>query len=192
LREWIDQQVDVDVLVYTFVLNDVENFDERTAAHYQTIQGLEPRFFLFRETYFFNWLYFRLLQFRRPEVRGYYSYLRESYESEVWGRLERKLDELHEVCTQHGIDLRIVVFPFLHNLGDDYPFAEAHRRLDRFCRERKIGHLDLEPVLKPHVAEGLTVNPYDAHPNERAHAIAADAIQRQLLDDLFNPPHSPD
>ncbi len=185
LPEWIRDRVDVDVLVYTFVLNDIENFDERTAVHYSDIERMKPRFFLFRETYFFNLLYFRLLQFSRPEVRGYYSYLQESYESQAWERLERKLDELHELCTEHGIDLRIVIFPFLHNLEGDYPFHTAHRQLVHFFRERGIRHLDLEGVLRPHVSEGLTVNRYDAHPNERAHAIAAEAIEQHLLDDLF-------
>jgi hypothetical protein len=44
--------------------------------------------------------------------------------------------------------------------------------------------LDLWPVLKPHLGEGLTVNRFDAHPNERAHALAAEAIERELLRDL--------
>jgi hypothetical protein len=43
--------------------------------------------------------------------------------------------------------------------------------------------LDLRPVLESHAGEGLTVNRFDAHPNERAHALAAAAIERELLDD---------
>jgi hypothetical protein len=44
--------------------------------------------------------------------------------------------------------------------------------------------LDLEPVFREHPRENLTVNRYDAHPNERAHEIAADAIYNKLLNDL--------
>ncbi|MDB5385528.1 MAG: hypothetical protein JWM11_1174, partial [Planctomycetaceae bacterium] len=43
-----------------------------------------------------------------------------------------------------------------------------------------------EPVLKPHVSEGLMVNRFYAHPNERAHAIVAGALKDQLFQDLFD------
>jgi hypothetical protein len=46
--------------------------------------------------------------------------------------------------------------------------------------------LDLKTALLPHVGEGLTVNRFDAHPNERAQALAAEALERELLGDLFD------
>jgi len=81
----------------------------------------------------------------------------------------------------------MVIFPFVHNLGAEYPFRPAHAKLVAYCRERGIPVLDLEPVLSRHAESGLIVSPYDAHPNERAHKIAADAIQRHLLKDFFQP-----
>jgi hypothetical protein len=42
-------------------------------------------------------------------------------------------------------------------------------------------------VLEPHARERLTVNIFDAHPNERAHELAAEAISGQLLSDLVDP-----
>ena len=77
-----------------------------------------------------------------------------------------------------------MVFPFMHNLGPDYDFHHAHTKLVKYCREAKIPVLDLEPVLAPHVEEGLTVSRFDAHPNERAHELAAEAILGLLLDNL--------
>lgn len=44
--------------------------------------------------------------------------------------------------------------------------------------------LDLEPILAPHVSEGLTVSRFDAHPNERAYELAAEAIRGRLLDNF--------
>jgi hypothetical protein len=43
--------------------------------------------------------------------------------------------------------------------------------------------LDLVETLEPHVDEGLTVNRYDAHPNERAHKLVAEALRAGLFDD---------
>jgi len=47
--------------------------------------------------------------------------------------------------------------------------------------------LDLEPVLRAHASENLMVSRFDGHPNERAHAIAAEAIEKDLLSELVHP-----
>jgi hypothetical protein len=185
LPEWISHNVQIDLLVYTYVLNDIENLDERTAVHTQNIEKIKPEFLLFRDSYFFNLLYFRWQQLRRPEVADYYSYLAKSYKTEPWQRLQRKLDELRALCRSNDIELRVVIFPFLHNLGPDYRFRDAHRRLKTYFTDSGVRCLDLEPLLTQHSDEDLTVNRFDAHPNERAHALAAGAIRNHLLDDLF-------
>jgi hypothetical protein len=184
---WIQQDVQIDVLVYTLVLNDIEYFEQQTGKLYQDIEQLKPQFFLFRDTYFYNLAYFRWQQLRHPSVRNYYAYLSESYRTDPWNRMQRKLDELVAVCEANDIELRVVIFPFLHNLGIDYPFRDAHRRLQDYFEMRGVPCLDLEPLLTPHVDDGLTVNRFDAHPNERAHELAAEAMREQLLGDLFEP-----
>jgi hypothetical protein len=112
-----------DVLVYTFVLNDIEYFDEKTGAFYQNQQSLHPTNFLFRDTYFYNLMYYRVKQISQSGRFNYYDYLQSSYEGEPWNRLARKFDELRHLCAEREIDLRIVIFPFLQNLGDAYPFS---------------------------------------------------------------------
>jgi hypothetical protein len=112
--------------------------------------------------------------------------LPESYRGTPWQGMRAKLDEFRRFCQRRNIELRIVIFPFLHNLGNDYVFDVAHERIREYCREANLPCLDLKPVLLPHAGEGLTVNRFDAHPNERAHALAAEAIEKDLLEDLFN------
>ncbi|MGH7130303.1 MAG: SGNH/GDSL hydrolase family protein, partial [Planctomycetaceae bacterium] len=163
---------EIDTVVYAMCLNDIETFHPRHRTYYQGFGGPGPSLWLFRETYFFNLMYFRVMQFTRPEVRGYYDFVREYYEGEPWQRMRQTLDEVNRLCENHGAELRIVVFPFLHNLGPDYEFHTAHEQIVAYGREADVPVLDLEPVLSPHVEEGLTVNRFDAHPNERAHALA--------------------
>ena len=45
--------------------------------------------------------------------------------------------------------------------------------------------VDLPPGA--HAPEGLAANPFDAHPNARAHQLAAEAMEHDLLADLFQP-----
>ena len=65
------------------------------------------------------------------------------------------LKELDDTCEQHGIDLRVVVFPFLHDQDDEYDFAAAHDIIAKFCNASSIPVLDLAPELLPHRADGL-------------------------------------
>ncbi len=81
----------------------------------------------------------------------------------------------------------MVIFPFVREVGEDYPFRAAHAQIVEFCKAEKIPVLDLEPVFRRHAGESLVVSRFDAHPNERAHAIAAEAIERDLLADFFQP-----
>ena len=120
-----------------------------------------------------------------PDVKNYYSFVKEYYAGEPWLRMQLKLDAIHQLCRDNDIELRIVVFPFMHNLGPDYDFHHVHTQFVTYCQEAKISVLDLEPVLAPHVDEGLTVSMFDAHPNERAHELAAEAIRKSLLANLI-------
>lgn len=185
LRQLLEEGTEIDVVVYSMVLNDIEYQADFTQVVNQRIKDSKPEFFLFRDTYFFNMVYFRTYQFRLPEIRNYFSFVKDYYVGEPWAKFEELLDELCDLCRAYNADLRIAIFPFLHNLGPDYPFGDQHAKLVAYFQKKKIRVLDLEPVLSQHVAEGLTVNRFDAHPNSRAHEIVADAIQTQLLEDLF-------
>ena len=98
--------------------------------------------FFIRDTYFFNLLWFRLRAAMQPQVRSYYADMAEAYqEGEPLKRFLRKLDNLQDICSTYKVDLRVAIFPFLHNLGPDYPFAPAHRKVLDHCREWRL--LDL-------------------------------------------------
>lgn len=174
----------VKVVVYTICLNDIETFDPRTEEMYSAKPPWISQLFLVRNTYFLNLLYSRIRQASIPGGSSYYSFLQEDYSGPPWDRMRAKLDEIHQLCLRHGFDLRIVVFPFLHDFGPDYPFVEAHQRIVEFCKDAGVPVLDLWPVLQPSLSKGLTVNRFDAHPNELAHKLAAEAIERDLLRDL--------
>lgn len=179
---------DGDVVIYVACLNDIEAYDPRTRELISKLQQAEPQLFLFRRTYFLNWLYFRLQQFSRTEMRDYFSHLQDSYDSPAWKPFRAHLAALDDHCERNGAELRVVIFPFMYDVGSNYPFTAAHEQIAGYCRKREIRVLDLEPVFRQHAGEQLQVSRYDAHPNERAHKIAAEAIYRQLLVDLAAPP----
>ncbi|HAA63378.1 MAG TPA: hypothetical protein DCE39_20835 [Planctomycetaceae bacterium] len=183
LEELFAGEFPVDRVVYVVCLNDIETFHPRHKTYYVDLQQHAPRFVLWKHTYFFNLMYFRLRQFTVSDFRDYYQFVREYYDGDPWQAMQRKLDQVNRLCRSHGAKLEVVVFPFLHNLGPDYPFRDVHGQWAEWGTGSDVRVLDLLETLEPHAATGLTVNRYDAHPNERAHALAAEALRTGLFTD---------
>lgn len=186
LRELIAARYQLDVLIYVFMLNDIEGFDPKTMDAIRSVQQEQPRFFLWTDTYFFNFLYYRYLQAAKTGSLGYFPHLVESYQGKPWTGLEAKLQSMASICRENQIDFRLVIFPFLHDLEPDFAFKPAHEKLTAFANKHAIPVLDLHTELSPHKDERLIVNAYDLHPNERANELVAKALRDKLLSDLFD------
>lgn len=187
IRALISQGRPVTTLIYVYNLNDIEGYDPRTTETIKSLQANEPKFWLFTRSYSWNWFYFRYQQFSRAEVSDYFPHLQKSYDTEAWNGVKSKLDSIRDHCREANIDFRMVIFPFVHNLGADYAFQPVHEKLVRYCEDAGIPVLDLLPVLKEHSGERLVVSRFDAHPNEAVQRIVAKALREQLLGDFFSP-----
>lgn len=170
----------IDLAVYVMCLNDIEAFHDPRMQRSIQLAHFEPPTFLFRDTYFFNWMFFRGQQLAHSGGQDYYSFVKEFYAGEPWQRFANRLDGMNALCRKQNTKLCVVVFPFLQGLGKDYAFEEVHKQIVETCHERDIEVIDLLPALSPHVGDGLTVNPFDAHPNERAHELAAEHLLKHL------------
>ena len=83
----------------------------------------------------------------------------------------------------------MITFPFLHALGANYEYRFVHEELDQFWKGLNVPHLDLLPLFGQSAPQQITVNRFDAHPNEYAHALAAGVIESFLVTQLAtNPP----
>ena len=80
----------------------------------------------------------------------------------------------------------MVIFPELHNLKRGYPFEQIHELVRSNCESFGLPVLDLFEVYSGRNAAELWAHPSDHHPNEGAHALAAEAIEgfvrREFLD----------
>lgn len=181
-------QVDEVVLVYC--LNDVNDLltnwwpKSETAGARKSLRPL-----ICEDSYFLDLLYHRLVVARLPWVRDYFSFVREAYRGPVWEQQQQRLRSFRDVVARHGGRLSVVTFPFLHALGPNYPYQFVHDQLDAFWRREGVPHLDLLPVFQNRSPRDVTVNRFDAHPNELANELAARALNEFLLAQLkTNPP----
>ena len=186
VKAMFDQGYEVDEVVYIYMLNDIEGYDPRTEEIIKTVQQSRPSSRLITDSYFLNWMHFLWQQYQAKRTVDYFPHLADSYREAPWHGVAGKLQSIHETCRANGAKFRMVFFPFLHNLGDNYEFKHAHAQLAEFCARREIPYLDLEPVLAEHRDEGLMVNRYDNHPNEHCHSIVADAMCRELFDNVLS------
>lgn len=182
LHELADEEIRIDTLVYVFCPNDIEVYHRDHMKNIEKLAKLNPEFPLLKHTYFFNLLYFRMKLATVPEVRDYYGYLADYYSGEPWERMQKQFEDFAAFCESHRIELKVVIFPFLQNLDEKSPFDHARKVVREFCQAHGIAVLDLHDSLESHSEENLTVSLFDAHPNARAHQLAAEAIMDFLLE----------
>jgi hypothetical protein len=117
---------------------------------------------------------------RDPYLGNYCFYVRDAYSGPLWEQQEERLKAFRDLVQSHGGHLAVVTFPFLNALGPNYEYRFVHEKLDRFWREQGVPHLDLLPVFEGLPVSRVTVNRFDAHPNEYANQLAAAAIDKWL------------
>jgi hypothetical protein len=177
-------QLDTVVLVYN--LNDVSDLmPEWPAAMRRIYEDSRPGW-LGEHSYLLNTLHYRLFARSAPELKSYYGFTRSAYQpdSNMWRQQAERLKLLEQLVRTGGGRLLVVTFPLLDRLGEAYPYREAHALLDKQWRRLDVPHLDLLPVFVGRDPKDVTVNPYDAHPNENAHQMAATAIARFIEENM--------
>lgn len=177
----LEKEYPVETLIYCYMMNDIEGYDPKTTAAIDEIsKRRETGSWLVSHSYFINWMYHRWVQYSAGSSVDYFPHLVESYNGPPWSAVAHELDDMVALSKEKGVEFRLVIFPFMHNLGSDYPFRDAHEKLVAWAKSKNVPVLDMMPVFALHSAEKLTVNAFDNHPNERAHQIIADEIFKWL------------
>ena len=171
-------QFDQVVLVYN--LNDIGDLSPEWKATAEAIRSAPPPPFLIRHSFFLDTCYYRLKARLNPDISNYCQSMLQCYEGQLWDQQQQRLKQLRSLVESHGGRFVVVTFPFLQHLGPGYEFRAVHAKLGKFWQDLGVPHLDLLDLYEMHRNETLTVNAHDAHPNVRAHALAADAIEKFL------------
>jgi lysophospholipase L1-like esterase len=180
-------QVDQVVLVYC--LNDIGDLMPPQAdATGRVLAELDNSGWFTRNSYMLNLGYHHYKASRDPYLGNYCSFVREAYSGALWEQQRERLKAFRDLVQDHGGHLAVVTFPLLNALGPNYEYRFIHDKLDQLWRELGVPQLDLLPVYEGLPPSQLTVNRYDAHPNERANRLAAEAIDKWLPQLNASPP----
>jgi lysophospholipase L1-like esterase len=178
----------LDVVVLVYCLNDISDLiPSWQAVMLRLERESQHRNWLLRNSYFADAYYYRLKARFDPEIPQYYPAVLEAHRGPLWATQKERLVKLRALVEAGGGRLVVVTFPFLHALGENYEYRFVHEQLGEFWRAQNVPHLDLLPVYAPYRTAQLVVNRLDAHPNEFAHGLAAEAIDKFLGEALKAP-----
>jgi len=183
-------QLDCVALVYC--LNDAADLNHDLNAYVQSVADSAPRpGYLARHSYLLDQLFWRTVE-RGIDAGRYHELMIRGYSGPQWAAQVERLRRLRDLVARRGGRLVAVTFPFFNDPWTEYPYAGVHRALAGAWTDLGVPHLDLLGTFASHPPETLVVNPRDAHPNELAHALAADALvpflDRELAATVYDAP----
>jgi hypothetical protein len=178
----VDNWFQSELIVYCWFVNDIQGAAYNKGVHSPGYYLKQPfPFSIVHGSYFFNYLYHL---FPDPKAgKAYLQYLGEAHaRPDVMLAYRQQLTDIHVAAREKGKRFAAVLFPMM-NWVEGSEFAIQPVRV--FWEDRGVPCLDLSSIYLPYSPEELMVNAKDAHPNEFAHQLAADAIwewmQRERL-----------
>lgn len=175
----------LDQLVLVYCINDIGEVMPGWVAGYKKMMA-DPfrRSWLCQNSYFMNLFYHRWQLRRNAYMRNYYDEVEAAYQGPLWEIEKIGLTAFGNMTRIRGGRLLVVTFPYM-DLA--LRFKSVHDQLDQFWQQQGIPHLDLLPVFSNLPPSKLVVNRHDSHPNEYAHALAAEAIHEFLKRHISDP-----
>lgn len=180
-------RLEPDLLIVGYCLNDAE--PRRTRIDPRTdLQRREPQvgigLWMYQHSRTFRFIYSRLENTRQR--RAFVDYYTGLYDEDAPGRrlqLET-FTKWKQEMRRRRIPMVLMIFPiFDSHFDSSYPYRGLHALMTDLGHELEIPVLDLWPVYEGMDVRRLAVEPWaNAHPNELAHRLAADALLEWLLE----------
>jgi lysophospholipase L1-like esterase len=174
---------DIDEVVLCYVLNDLEDLIPRGEGPDPTRPPV-PTLIDIDSSPLVDYLYRSLWLPRVPSVRGYQAWLAAGYaDPRVWEMQVKRLRWLTAMCRDRGVALRVVILPYIRVDDTQLDRKAIHKQLRTTLEAMNVEVVDLLPTIADKDWRDLIVNRNDAHPNETAHALFADAIWQAIYAD---------
>jgi hypothetical protein len=167
-----------DVVVIAFFMNDAMPFGE-TVAHQALLTDAPPALSALGRVSAL-WRFLERRRFAARQTRRYLSDLSRSFSSQRWHEARGRISRLREMADHDGFRIVAMIFPLLYNLDGDYPLEREHQEVRKAFQGAGIQVVDLLEAYRGHSTTELRVHVVDPHPNEVAHAIAAERVARLL------------
>lgn len=172
-----------DFLVFSYFPNDIEGTAawQRGLARPPNIEISPLLLPLVKNSYTFNFLYwrlFRLWQAGQPDTKWLW-FLSLYDNPEVWWLHQQELLSIYQGAQSEQVPLIVVVFPSMNHIEESQVVT---KRIVALYEERGVPTLDVTKLIKGIPTAELMASPVDSHPNERVHALVAEALYQMFVD----------
>lgn len=184
-----------DVVVLQYCVNDNYRFLHRVTSKGRRLMTLEAKNYLFptgdgiwpwvaQRSYLVYSVRKLLFDRAAAEQRAWNGMGRAAWDDASWPAEEAELRAIAALVRGAGGELVVLAVPHADQLdaaelaADEELVLRPQRHLARICADLDVHYLDLQPVLRPHVGEGLYVD--RLHLSERGHRLAGAALVAEL------------
>lgn len=172
--------LDCDIVLYQYTLNDIRT-NEDQAKLFGESSRLSPLVKSITDrSYFLDFLYWRLSQRYASTFEKLKAIDFQEYEDS--GEMTRHLAELHQLSGEiknDGTKMIVVIFPMFYSLDNNYP-GWIHALIGSYSEKEGATVVDLLPLAIGHDVRDLRASPFDAHPNEYFHNLAAQSLYEPI------------
>jgi len=178
---------DVDEVVLCYLPNDIEKTLPLPADHDPT-KPPKPVLFRTESSFLLDYLFYRVYAPRISRGFDYFDWVADGFASEtVWREHQNDLGSIIQQCREKNATFRAVLLPFILTGGTRFDARAVHQRLRNFFELNHVPVADLLPVIEGRNPKNLVVNGHDAHPNELANELFAEAIWKAFYEDKRRP-----
>lgn len=175
----------LDQVVLVYHMNDIGELMPGWVEGYKKMMAAGFRKnWLFQNSYVVNLFYQRWQLQESAYMQKYFDEVEGAYAGPLWNGETLGLLAFRNMTRIRGGRLLVVTFPYM-DAGLRY--KSAHEKLDQYWKDNGVPHLDLLATFSNYPPARLVVNAHDAHPNEFAHALAAEAIDEFLRREIPKP-----
>lgn len=168
-----------DILIWQYFLNDIQPYGKSTGTPIISVASQQGKIakILSQQSFFFDFLYWRFSQRYNQTFEALKNADLAQYENrEVLERHKQDIARFIKDLKGNNQKVIVIIFPFVHLVGPNYPAVEAHQQINEIFKENGAVVIDLLGVLKTYDPKALIASRFDPHPNEFVHRLVAEKL----------------
>ena len=178
------RHLNFDIIVWQYFLNDIQPYGKSTGTPIIARNSQQAKIvqFLSNKSFFFDFIYWRLSQrYQKTFDQLKNADLAQYQNPEVLQKHKEEMSAFIKDLKRENKRIVVIIFPFVHLIGADYPSTNIHQDLNQFFEQEGVEVINLLDYLKDKKARNLIASGLDSHPNEAVHAEAAQKLFEKVM-----------
>jgi len=167
-----------DIVIWSYFPNDIEEAASRLNQGFKfptPAAGIVKN--ITSKSYFLDYIYWLLVRFKLNNAStNYIQWVNKQYaDPQVWNLHK---EELALVCKSMGVNLIVVIFPFLQDVDGSKFIVTKVKNVFEGCGVKVVEVSDLVSNLSKNE---VTINKLDAHPGKKVHELLGNSLYKLVL-----------